>query len=89
MSETIVAKLFKVVVVSLVALFTVCALALVLSGVATLFGHYIFGGGSAESSGISAIAGGVSISFVKLIVVAVIVLIVGLFGLTRIRRFLR
>jgi len=78
------ARLFKVLVVSLVTVFSVCALAVLLSGAATLFG-----GRSPSSGGISAVAGGVSISFLKLIAVSLIILVVGLFGLTRLRRFLR
>jgi hypothetical protein len=75
-------KIFTVLVVVLVAVFSVCAIALLLSGVATLVG-------STGSGGITAMAGGVSINFLKLIAVAVIVLAVGILGLTRIGRFLR
>jgi hypothetical protein len=78
----VVLKLFKVLVVVLVAVFSVCGLALLLSGVATLFR-------TANNGGIGTFAGGVSFGFMKLIAVSVVVLAVGLFGLTRLRRFLR
>ena len=91
MSNTMFARDFKVVVVSLVAVFSVCALVFVLSGVATLFRQNIFGGDgpAGGGGGTSSFAFSVSMSYLKAIAVAVIVLIVGLFGLTRIRRFLR
>lgn len=75
-------KIFKIMVVCLVALFSICLLALLLSGLSTLLRP-------ADIGGISAYGGGFSLSFIKLIVVAIIVLAVGLFGLTRLRRFLR
>ena len=74
--------IFKVVIVLLVAVFSVLGLALLLSGVATLFR-------TASSGGIVAVAGGVSLGYLRLLAVAVVVLAVGLFGLTRLRRFLR
>ena len=75
-------KIFKVIVVFLVGVFTVCGLAILFLGVSTLFR-------TADTGGIGAFTYGVSFSFLKLIAVAVIVLAVGLFGLTRLRRFLR
>ena len=75
-------KIFKVVIVLLVVVFSVLGLALLLSGVSTLFR-------SANTGGIGSVAGGVSFGFLKLIAVALIVLGVGLFGLTRLGRFLR
>ena len=75
-------RIFKVLIVLFVVVFSVFGLALLLSGVSTLFR-------SANSGGIGSVAGGVSFGFLKLIGVALIVLAVGLLGLTRLGRFLR
>lgn len=75
-------KLFKVTVVCLVGVFSVCGLAMLFLGVSRLFRN-------AETDGIFAISSGFSLSFLKLIGVAVIVFGVGLFGLTRLGRFLK
>jgi hypothetical protein len=75
-------RIFKVVIVLFVVVFSVFGLALLLSGVLTLFR-------TANTGGIGSVAGGVSFGFLKLIAVVLIVLAVGLIGLTRLGRFLR
>jgi len=80
-------KLFKVTVVLLVALFSICVLVFLFSGFITLLGTLL--GPIGTGGGIFTVAGGFSMTFFRLIAIAVIVLVVGLFGLTRIGRFLK
>ncbi len=75
-------RIFNVVIVLLVMVFSVLGLTLLLSGVSTLFR-------TAHTDGIVVVAGGVSFGLLTLSAVALIVLAVGLIGLTRLGRFLR